>query len=206
MEPKWAEDNLQTIRTLMERSAVYRLALVPIMLYAGALGVIAATAGLVFHLDAMRAFSSLWLGTAALAVGGAFLIARRQALKDKELFWSPPTRRVAQAMSPALAAGAIVSGMFNIGANDESFTALLAFFWILFYGCAIHSAGFFMPRGIKLFAWIIIAGISGFFAVLVLAHASFNLNAHWLMGFFFGGLHLAYGTYLYLSEKGKSAA
>ena len=206
MEPKWAEDNLQTIRTLMERSAVYRLALAPIMLYAGALGVIAATAGLVFHLDAMRAFSSLWLGTAALAVGGAFLIARRQALKDKELFWSPPTRRVAQAMSPALAAGAIVSGMFNIGANDESFTALLAFFWILFYGCAIHSAGFFMPRGIKLFGWIIIAGISGFFAVLVLAHASLNLNAHWLMGFFFGVLHLAYGAYLYLTEKGKSAA
>ena len=87
MEPKWAEENLQTIRTLMERSAVYRRALAPIMLYAGALGVIAAATGLIFHLDAMRAFCSLWLGTAALAIGGAFLIARRQALKDKESFW-----------------------------------------------------------------------------------------------------------------------
>ena len=190
----------------MERSAVYRLALAPIMLYAGALGVIAAGAGTLWHLDSMRAFCSLWLGTAAVAVGGSFLIARRQAFRDKELFWSPPTRRVAQAMSPALVAGSVVSGTFIIGANDESFTALLAFFWILFYGCAIHSAGFFMPRGIKLFAWIIIAGISSFFAVLVIAHASLNLNAHWLMGFFFGALHLAYGAYLYLSEKGKSAA
>jgi hypothetical protein len=26
------------------------------------------------------------------------------------------------------------------------------------------------------------------------------------MGFFFGALHLAYGGYLYLSEKGKNAA
>ena len=206
MEPKWAEENLQTIRTLMERSAVYRLALGPIMLYAGALGVLAAVAGILFHLDTMRAFSSLWLGTAAVAIGGSFFIARRQAFKNQELFWSPPTRRVAQAMSPALAAGGVVSGLFLVGANDESFTALLAFFWILFYGCAIHSAGFFMPRGIKLFAWIIIAGISSFFGVLVVAHASLNLNAYWLMGFFFGVLHLAYGAYLYLTEKGKSAA
>jgi hypothetical protein len=33
-----------------------------------------------------------------------------------------------------------------------------------------------------------------------------DLNAHWLMGFFFGVLHLAYGGYLYLTEKGKNAA
>lgn len=190
----------------MERSAVYRLALAPIMLYAGALGVLASAAGIVFHVDAMRAFSSLWLGTAALAVGGAFMIARRQALKDKELFWSPPTRRVAQAMSPALTAGAIVSALFIVGANNQSFTSSLAFFWILFYGCAIHSAGFFMPRGIKLFAWIIIGGGSGCFTVLVIAHQSLGLNSNCLMGIFFGVLHLAYGTYLYLSEKGKSAA
>jgi hypothetical protein len=205
MEPKWAEDNLLTIRTLMERSAVYRLALAPIMLYVGALGVITAAAGIYFRLDAMRAFCSLWLGAAVLAIGGAYLIARRQAIQDKEPFWSPPTRRVSQAMAPALVAGAIVSVLFLIGANDESFTEWLAFFWILFYGCALHSAGFFMPRGIKLFAWVIIAGITGFFGVLVLAHTGLIVNAHWLMGFIFGVLHVAYGVYLYLTEKGKPA-
>jgi hypothetical protein len=206
MEPKWAEDNLLTIRTLMERSAVYRLALAPIMLYAGTLGVITAGTGIFFRLDAMRAFCALWLGAAALAIGGAYLIARRQAIQDKEPFWSPPTRRVSQAMAPALAAGAVVSVLFIVGVNDESFTEWLAFFWILFYGCALHSAGFFMPRGIKLFAWVIIAGITGFFGVLVLSHTSVIVNAHWLMGFIFGVLHLAYGVYLYLTEKGKPAA
>jgi hypothetical protein len=30
--------------------------------------------------------------------------------------------------------------------------------------------------------------------------------AHSIMGFFFGVLHLAYGAYLYLTEKGKNAA
>jgi hypothetical protein len=206
MEPNWAEENLQTIRTLMERSAVYRRALAPIMIFAGALGVIAAVVGILLHLDSMRAFSSLWLGTAALAVGGAFLLARRQAMKDKELFWSPPTRRVAQALLPAFTAGAIVSALFIIGADSGSFTTVLAFFWILFYGCAIHSAGFFMPRGMKLLGWIFISGVSGFFGVLVVLHASLNLNAHWLMGVFFGALQLIYGAYLYLTEKKNPVA
>ena len=35
METNWAAEQLQTIRTLMERSAVYRRALAPIMLFAG---------------------------------------------------------------------------------------------------------------------------------------------------------------------------
>jgi len=32
------------------------------------------------------------------------------------------------------------------------------------------------------------------------------IYAHFLMGFFFGVLQLAYGAYLYLTEKGKNAA
>jgi hypothetical protein len=206
MEPKWAEENLKTIRTLMERSAVYRLALAPVMLYAGALGVAATFAGLVFHLDGMHAFCALWVGTAALAAGGALLIVRRQALKNRESFWTPPTRRVVQALSPALTAGSVISLFFVAGPDDGSFTVRLAFFWVLLYGCAIHAAGFFMPRGIKWFGWMIIAGDSGFFGVPFLLHPSLNVNAHWLMGIFFGALHLAYGAYLYLTEKGKLAA
>jgi hypothetical protein len=86
METKWAEENLQTIRTLMERSAIYRRALAPIMLFAGVLGLSGAIVGLLFHLDSVDAFGALWLGAAVIAVAGAFLIARRQALKDKENF------------------------------------------------------------------------------------------------------------------------
>jgi len=206
MEPKWAEENLQTIRTLMERSAVYRRALGPIMLFAGTLGLVAAAAGLLGRLDSLRAFGALWLGTAVVAIAGAFLIARRQALKDQEPFWSPPTRRVAQALLPPLVAGAVTSVLFLIPVNDASFAPLLAFFWILFYGCAIHSAGFFMPRGMKLLGWIFIAGISGFYLVLFVAQKSFGFSAHWLMGAFFGGLHLGYGAYLYLTERKTTVA
>ena len=202
MDTNWAEENLKTIRTLMERSALYRRALAPIMIFAGVLGTAAASIGLLLHLDSMRAFCSLWLGTAAIAVAGAFLIARQQAMKDKEAFWSPPTRRVAQALSAPLGVGLFVGVWFGAGHESPS---LLAVFWILFYGCALHAAGFFTPRGVRWLGWVFIAGA----CVLVFLHQVDNglqYNSHLLMGFFFGVLHLAYGAYLYLTEKRKNAA
>ncbi len=191
MNPNWAEENLQTIRTLMERSALYRRALAPIMLFVGALGVAAAAAGLLFHLDSMRAFGLLWLGTAAAAVAGAFLIARRQALDAKESFWSPPTRRVALALLPPLAAGLCLGVSIVIGDTEGEFLPLLPFLWALFYGCALHSAGFFMPRGVKWFGWVYILLTCVALCVLAIAQTGIGFSAHWLMGFFFGALHLA---------------
>ena len=206
MNPNWAEENLQTIRTLMERSALYRRALAPIMLLAGALGAAAAAVGLLCHLSSMREFGVLWLGTAVVVVTGTFLIARRQALKDKETFWSPPTRRVALALVPPLLAGLCVGAapIFLGAPGDAAFASVLV--WILFYGCALHAAGFFMPRGIKLFGWLFIASACGLFYAFVTGWVEPNFSAHWLMGVFFGVLHVAYGVYLYLTEKGKNAA
>jgi len=203
MESNWAADHLQTIRTLMERSAIYRRALAPIMLFAGSVGVLTMLIGLLFHMDSTRDFCGLWLGAAVIAIAGALLIARRQALKDHEPFWSPPTRRVVVALSPPLAAGMCL-GVLLTGIQDEM-ALLAAFIWILLYGCALHSAGFFMPRGIRLFGWIFIISSCCLFYVFVLGWVKSEPNAHCLMGFFFGVLHLAYGAYLYLSEKGKNA-
>ena len=63
-----------------------------------------------------------------------------------------------------------------------------------------------MPRGIKLFGWLFIASSCGLFYAMVLNWVDVDFEAHWLMGFFFGVLHLAYGAYLYLTERGKNAA
>jgi hypothetical protein len=204
MNTHWAEENLQTIRTLMERSALYRRALAPIMLFAGVLGIAAAAAGLLLHLDSMPVFVILWLGTAALVVAGAFLIARRQAIKDREPFWSPPTRRVAQALLPPLLAGMCLGFVFVFVGLANA--VILTFVWLLFYGCALHSAGFFMPRGMKWFGWIYVGLSCGILCLLAVVQPTVEISAHWFMGFFFGVLHLAYGAYLYLTEKGKNAA
>jgi hypothetical protein len=54
--------------------------------------------------------------------------------------------------------------------------------------------------------WSFIACACAFLLGAVFTRSDLNLKAHWLMGFFFGGLHLAYGVYLYLTGKGKNAA
>lgn len=206
MDSNWAAEHLQTIRTLMERSAVYRRALAPITLYVGVTGVLAAAAGLFFHLNSARAFGGLWLGTALVAVAGALGIARRQAFKENEPFWSPPTRRVAQALLPPLTAGMCLGVVFSLAGLEGGFTLLLALLWVLFYGCALHAAGFFAPRGVKLLGWIFIASACIIMVVAGITNSDLNLKAHWVMGYFFGALHLIYGGYLYLTEKGKNPA
>jgi len=78
--------------------------------------------------------------------------------------------------------------------------------WVILYGCALHAAGFFMSRGIRLF-WL--GYYSGRLRSVLLGAprsepALLNLS-YAIMGFFFGGLHLAYGVYLYFTEPRRNA-
>jgi len=207
MEPNAAAEHLQVIRTLMERSALYRRTLAPVMLYLGAVGALAGLGGLVIGIDTLAGFYAWWLSAAVLGLAGAFLIARWQAVRDGERIWSPPALRVSEAMAPPLAAGLVLSValvMFDAAPPRGLFVLATA----LFYGCAVHAAGFFMPRGMKLFGWIVIllsaAGSAGV-AVVEPAVAGSRL-AHVVMGCVFGALHLAYGAYLYVTERRETAA
>jgi len=207
MEPNAAAEHLQVIRTLMERSALYRRTLAPIMLYLGAVGTLAGLGGIAIPIDTLAGFYAWWLSAAVLALAGAFFIARRQAVRDGEHFWSPPTLRVTAAMAPPLAAGFVLSlalPMFDAAPPRGLFVLANA----LFYGCAVHAAGFFMPRGMKLFGWIVIllsAVGCGALAVLEPAASGPHL-AHAVMGSLFGVLHLAYGVYLYVTERRRTPA
>jgi len=193
----------------MERSAVYRRALAPVMIFVGAVGLVAAAVGLAASINTERSFILYWAAVAAVALAGSFLLVRRQALRDAEPFWSPPTRRVTQAFLPPLVAGFALSGvvfarMSRMGLEPSGFVQLLPG-WVVLYGCAFHAAGFFMPRGMRLFGWIFIVAGCALYAVDVPVPLA-KVYLHGTMGFFFGVLHLAYGGYLYLTEKGKNAA
>ena len=60
MQPDRAAEHLEVIRTLMERSAVYRRALAPVMTLAGVLGT-AAAAGWLLHFETPLVFTGFWL-------------------------------------------------------------------------------------------------------------------------------------------------
>jgi hypothetical protein len=210
METKWAVENLQTIRTLMERSALYRRALAPIMILAGTIGIAGGLIGWRCRIESNRGFVWLWLGVAVLALAGALFLVRRQALKDSEPFWSPPTRRVGQALLPAFLVGLIAAVFVLVNsstAENPEWQLFLVVLWSWLYGCAVHAAGFFMPRGVHWLGWVFI--LSGSFLLASLGMMEDRLEGlppHLLIGGIFGGLHLIYGIYLHFTEQKNPVA
>jgi len=93
MESNWAAEHLQVIRTLMERSAVYRRALAPVMIFNGSMGSIGALIGWGADIDTPRGFIIYWAIIGLLAIGGSLFLVRRQAFKESERFWSSPRQR-----------------------------------------------------------------------------------------------------------------
>lgn len=206
MDSNWATDHLQTIRTLMERSALYRRALAPVMLSSGVIGIGAAVVPCFVTIHSNRAFAAFWMTVGFVAVAVAFLLARRQALREKEDFWSPPTRRVASALMPPFVAG-LALGVFLIVFDFHLGTAawIASAAWTILYGCALNSAGFFTPRGLGLFGRILVFVGCGLLFGWFMAPGDANASAHYVMGIVFGVLHLAYGIYLYFTERKRRA-
>lgn len=216
MKEQWAAENLQTIRTLMERAAVYRRALAPVMTVTGVIGMAAALAGWKAQINEPQAFVIYWLCVALITLAAGVVLIRRQALQQSEPFWSPPTRRVFQAMSPPLMAGLILGGIVAFAASGSSeldtptegwpphylSNICLPLIWVILYGCAVHAAGFFMKRGIRFFGWIIIiCGCVGFLlGEPGTSQGLFDLG-YGIMGVVFGLLHAVYGVYLFATEK-----
>jgi hypothetical protein len=207
MEPHSAAADLQVIRTLMERSALYRRALAPVMLTTGAIGVLAAILAHALGVASPAGFAGYWMAVSIGALLVSLLQVRRQALKEADLFWSPPTRRVAQAFVPPLFAG-MVTGLVATcwGQATDGLPWGLPALWMVLYGCALHAAGFFMVRGIRLFGWLFILTGCGLLTGPCFAGASSALpSGHVVMGGAFGGLHLAYGIYLYFTERSRKS-
>ena len=199
----WAEKNLKTIRNLMEHAALYRRALAPVAITVGVLGLAAAAFAQAVGWTEPNRFAASWMGVAGVSMLSALLLIRRQALKGGEEFWSPPMRRVAQAMAPMLAVGLGLGLLELLRAPMEGDGIRLAAIWMILYGGALHSAGFFMQRGLRLLGWffvvigIICLGISEFWEISWLVDS----QAHWVMGWAFGVNNLAYGLYLKLTAE-----
>ena len=161
----WAEENLKTIRSLMEQARLYRRAMAPLALMVGTLGGVAAGLSQLRGWVGPEYFAGYWLGVAVVSALAALLLIRRQALKSDEAFWSPPTRRVAQAMLPMLAAG-LGLGLFELLEHPGSRDSVrLTAFWLILYGGALHAAGFLCRGGSS--CWAGCMCLLGFFYYVI---------------------------------------
>ena len=187
----------------MEQASVYRRAMAPVAIVVGLIGL--AAAGLAQTVDwaGPGRFAGYWLGVAFVAAMVALLLIRQQALNSKENFWSPPTRHVAQAMIPLLIAGLGLGLLEILNQPDARDSIRLTALWIILYGGALHAAGFFMRRGIRLLGWIfvIIGSLCLCFHELEQTPWLNGKYAHLLMGWAFGANNLMYGLYLKLTSE-----
>jgi hypothetical protein len=207
MGVNWAEENLETIRTLMERASVYRHALAPVSIIVGIMGFAAAALAQALDWIGQDYFAGYWISVAVITGGVALILIRRQAVKAGEDFWSPPTRRIVQAMMPLLVVGIGLGVLELCTTTDGRDSTRLAALWMILYGSALHSAGFFMRRGIRLLGWIFV--LIGVIYLVINGLGGVSLldksQVHWVMGSVFGLGNLLYGIYLRLTAEPMEA-
>ena len=208
MDNQSAAENLQLIRTLMERSALYRRALAPIMLLTGAIGTAGAIMGIAMRVEFMHPFCRFWLAVGIIAMTGTLVIARRQSLKTREPVFSPPARRVVFALFPSLLLGGSLGlSLLNLSDDQARQFLMVPVIWIALYGCAVHAAGHFTTRGFRWFglAFALPACVVLPFTMKPAFDPPWHLP-HLIMGVWFGLFHLLYGAYLFVTEKKESSA
>ena len=206
MESNLASEHLQTIRTIMERSALYRRALAPLMLGTGIIGLLAAALPQFIPIRDNRPFALYWMSIGVVALLLTLLLVRRQAWREREEFWSSPTRRVTEALMPPFIAGFAVAAFLILYSHVfQSLAWVAASMWVILYGCALNAAGFFTPRGLALFGRILVLLGCGLLLASPIVPGDVPNAAHYVMGTVFGLLQIAYGIYLYFTERKRAA-
>ena len=222
MNVNMAEEKHETMRAMMERTALYRGTLAPIMIYLGTIAIISAVVAEVGFFNgnkpirAPESIALFWLCVGGVALLGALVLARHKAIGVSEPFWSAPTSIVVQSIVPLLLVGfalGLVEVFWPLDADNPLLASAsqhgairLISLWLMCYGCALILIGSLVGCGFKLFGWcFLVSGIALYFIMNVSALAkelpgSPDRYASLLMGLFFGCGHLACGVYLYFTE------
>ncbi len=229
-EQERAAENLNVIRSLMERATVYRAISWPTALFGGILSLILSTL-LYFREDraigggedapslmSEEAWVVSWL--VGLMITGMFnaILISRKSKRDKALFFSPGLKMALRALVPPMLAGGLmgVGHAFSNGGTAGGCAAI----WVICYGLALLATIGFSPRSIRWLGWsLLLAGVMAYLFVwsdgahpLPLLGAmdhleSPMLEANLIMGICFGGFHLIYGlVVMLLSRRGQTTA
>jgi len=155
----------------MERSAVYRRALAPVMTANGLLGTLAAAVGILASIQSparlCRVLDERRPGRRRRFVfaGAAGSLSKRPSGSGRRppAGWRKPCSR--PCFSALSWASFCWSQTVSRNPHARPWEAASLFGCpggIALYGCALHAAGFFMPRGMKVFGWALVLGSSAF--------------------------------------------
>ena len=150
-------------------------------------GATALFAAFAAHLSASpKSWLAIWIGEAVLALAiGISFSARKARLAGTDLL-SRPFRRFILAMAPPVAAGAVMTAMFE----NAGLTHFLPAVWLLIYGAAVSCAGAFSVRAVPVMGACFLA--VGAAAALVPAGWP-SVWSDGLLALGFGAIHVVFG-------------
>jgi len=197
-----AEENLRTIRSLMERSTIYRAISAPTALVGGVLSVVACATYHYVSTDVVSVFLGFWLGTLVLTAAANTWFIWKGAKARSEPFISSGMKLAIISLLPSMLCAGFFT--FYVLITDSMSAYILPTFWMICYGLGLLSTSHFAPRSITLLGWVFL--FSGFAVFLFQAthSASFEAtidtfskvysNSNLLMGATFGVYHLIYAA------------
>jgi len=189
-----AEENLRSIRELMERSTRHST-------FSGLSGVMAGSASIVgcvvtqaltqrslptgeFRID----FVTIWALVITAAIGMDYLLTKRKAARVGKRIISRLGKQMVIGAGPGLGTGAMLTLFFM----QRNIITEIYPMWMLCYGCAVSSVGLFSQREVLyLGAAFLVAG-----ALTLALIPTWGLP---MMAVTFGGFHIGYG--LAMSRK-----
>ena len=194
-EQERAAQNLETIRSMMQRATVYRMISGPTALFAGVL---------VFVTVLFAPFDSwdwklTWFCVAGLVMALNTMLVVAKAKKENASVFSPGLRMGLRALLPAMIIGFFIGAIEPRGYSP----IILSWVWMLCYGVALMSTGSFAPRSLWLLgAAFMLSGLYCFYRWPTGFHES--IGGSTLMAITFGGYHLIYGLYVIFIENKRS--
>jgi hypothetical protein len=194
MDARKAAENLEVIRTLMERTTQYQLLTARAGLAAGTLASAGALAFLVLDADNPWQFGAVWslvfIGSFMTSAVGTMLRGRERG----ERIWSRQARAVVLALAPSLFAAFSLSAFFFA----QGLHLWLPGVWMLCYGQGALATAAYAPRSIRTLGCFVLAGG----AITLLVGPAFAIPA---MGVVFGLGHIALGAVLLAAERRESS-
>jgi hypothetical protein len=205
-----AQEHLRVIRSLMERSTIYRSISAPTALVGGllSLGGFATAYYAKHHLHhalSPAQFLVVWLVILALTGLSNLVFLWRGAAQRGEPFFSGGMKCALTSLAPSFITAAVLTFLIHRPIQ-------LCIIWLVLYGLALLATQYFAPRSLVVLGWtffiaggVLMVGWKHFFLARGQTEPS-ALVVSGVMAATFGGLHLAYAAAVWaLGEDRKPA-
>ena len=203
-----ALEHLRVIRSLLEKSQVYRAVSAPAALCGGILALAAALVTINNFSPPLagrmepRTFLGLWLAILVITSALNFYLLSREAASRSQPFFSEGMRTALRAFLPPMLVGGVLGVCLIWYGNDVNVASLV---WILCYGLALLSTSHFSPRSLVRLGWaFVIVGVAltvEYFAQIGFAMpVSSTVPASIFLGLTFGLLHIAYAIAVFVRK------